>query len=587
LAQLPIVDSFETSKEFIQQLTAHFPGKFLVFADSRKQVETLAAACRQLCQDGDDEEPENDETSPLGNFPVLPYRAGLEASDSAAIQQSLKSGMLKGVICTSAMELGVDIGAIDLVVMLNIPATMKSFWQRLGRTGRKNGGICLVIDSRNRLDWNSLRKYLSRPTEINRLYLQNRYAQYSHALCAAAEIAQINGSLKRSRFSSLPAEFTSFLENELNPTQPLPADLYTFKQDAQDKPHYQFPLRTCGELEYKVKTQRGLGAGELTQSQLMKEAYPGAVYMYMAKPYRVLRTNRHREIIVASEKYYQTQPIIFAKALPDFKNGIIQMKSSRQGFIAEVDIQVLTKITGFKEKRGPKDITHNYGVDSQYSQNPLVRFIRTTGVCLSLTDNPEFDDDVIDTIRGAYCTLHGIQSIDVGVCLFHSDLGRTEASGIRLYDNTNGSLRLTSHFFNDARQILEIVAEKERNKQNVLVSNSLQSVAKSIENFTQCKNSRCLALYQSNTHLDEAELTDWQTIIAPEQTAILHSNEGPKEVYVMEHVYTPKGLMYRLKHAKDSVRWMVESHCLEPIAGTTHTLLYNCMTGECREIDRE
>jgi len=366
----------------------------------------------------------------------------------------------------------------------------------------------------------------------------------------------------------------------------VPADLYTFKQEAQEKPQYQFPLRTCGELEYKVKTLRGLGAGELTQSQLMREAYPGAVYMYMAKPYRVVRMNRHREVIVANERYYQTQPITFAKALPDFKNGAIQIKASKQGFIAEVEIQVLTRVTGFKEKRGPKDITHNYGIDSIYSQNAIVRFIRTTGVCLSLSDNPALDDGVIETIRDTYCSSHGIQCSDVGVCLFRTEDGpamHKEACGICLYDNTNGSLRLTSRFYANAAEIIRVVSKKESIERNSELAVILESVAKTIEKF-QTANAACLD--ELSVNLDQIDTTEWQTIIAPQQKAIFHSNEGPKEVDIINYIYTPKGLHYRLNHPESSVRWMVESHYLEPIAGITQMCLYNIMTGECHEIEK-
>ena len=61
---------------------------------------------------------------------VLPYRAGYESEDRNDIQNALATGDLAGVVSTSAMELGLDIGEIDLTVLLNEPTSAKAFWQR-------------------------------------------------------------------------------------------------------------------------------------------------------------------------------------------------------------------------------------------------------------------------------------------------------------------------------------------------------------------------------------------------------------------------------------------------------------------------
>lgn len=68
---------------------------------------------------------------------MLPYRAGYETTDRHATQKALAHGTLAGVVFTSALELGLDIGDLDLVVLLNTPPTLKSFRQRIGRAGRR------------------------------------------------------------------------------------------------------------------------------------------------------------------------------------------------------------------------------------------------------------------------------------------------------------------------------------------------------------------------------------------------------------------------------------------------------------------
>ena len=87
--------------------------------------------------------------------------------------------------------MGLDIGEIDLVLLLDTPTSMKSFWQSVGRAGRRNHGICAILDGRQVIGVRDegLADYLARHIEPNWLYLHNRYAQYTNALCAAAEIA--------------------------------------------------------------------------------------------------------------------------------------------------------------------------------------------------------------------------------------------------------------------------------------------------------------------------------------------------------------------------------------------------------------
>lgn len=55
-------------------------------------------------------------------------------------------GELAGVVATSAMDLGIDIGDAEVVLLLDVPLWVKSFWQRIGRAGRKGHSVCVVID---------------------------------------------------------------------------------------------------------------------------------------------------------------------------------------------------------------------------------------------------------------------------------------------------------------------------------------------------------------------------------------------------------------------------------------------------------
>ena len=256
-------DSFDSAVGLLVELARSHGGRFLVFADSRIQVETLTAACHRELEAASSPEVEGPEhpqptiTGPGPSLPILPYRAGYESKDRREIQASLAAGRLRGVVSTSALELGLDIGEIDLVLLLDTPPSMKSFWQRLGRAGRREPGTCVIIDSKSAIGNHEgvLAEYLKRPVEPNRLYVQNRYIQFTNALCAAQEIAQVGTGIDLGPFDSLPDEFRRFVDNELNPIESVAQDLYPLKQAGQAGPHREFPLRNGIEKNFRVITQ--------------------------------------------------------------------------------------------------------------------------------------------------------------------------------------------------------------------------------------------------------------------------------------------------------------------------------------------
>jgi DEAD/DEAH box helicase domain-containing protein len=128
--------------ELLKRISELNEARFLAFGDSRKMVERIVAATfRQRTSPsndaGTDGETEiNDEEFPLDSeipsLPrILPYRAGYEAEDRREIQFALSHGGLSGVVATSALELGLDIGEIRIVLLLNSPPSVKSLLQRL------------------------------------------------------------------------------------------------------------------------------------------------------------------------------------------------------------------------------------------------------------------------------------------------------------------------------------------------------------------------------------------------------------------------------------------------------------------------
>lgn len=106
----------------------------LVFANSRLHTEILLTYLQQA----NPQLPGTPET-------IRGYRGGYLPNERREIERGLREGRIRGVVSTSAMELGIDVGSLDSVVMAGYPGTIAATWQRAGRAGRRSGSSCAVL----------------------------------------------------------------------------------------------------------------------------------------------------------------------------------------------------------------------------------------------------------------------------------------------------------------------------------------------------------------------------------------------------------------------------------------------------------
>ncbi len=98
----------------------------LVFANSRLATEILVTYLKDAVERG-----------PLPGDAVRGYRGGYLPQERREIERKLRDGEIRAVVATNALELGIDIGSLDAVVMAGYPGTIASTWQRAGRAGRR------------------------------------------------------------------------------------------------------------------------------------------------------------------------------------------------------------------------------------------------------------------------------------------------------------------------------------------------------------------------------------------------------------------------------------------------------------------
>lgn len=152
----------------------------LVFTGSRKAAEVIAANARSRIADD------------LGGG-IRAYRAGYLAAERRALEEGLRTGEIRGLVSTSALEVGIDIAGLDAVVLAGYPGTMASMWQRLGRAGRGDAAaVGVLVASDNPMDQYLVHhpeELLTRSAEDAIIDPANPYLLGPHLRCAAHEAA--------------------------------------------------------------------------------------------------------------------------------------------------------------------------------------------------------------------------------------------------------------------------------------------------------------------------------------------------------------------------------------------------------------
>jgi len=154
----------------------------LCFTISRKMAEIIAMWTKR----------ELNETRPDLVDRITAYRSGYLAEERRKIEKGLKTGNLVGVTCTNALELGVDIGSLDCVIISGYPGTMISTWQQAGRAGRaENESLVVMVAFENALDQYLMKhpEFLFHKSHENAVIdLQNKKITRGHLLCAIKEL---------------------------------------------------------------------------------------------------------------------------------------------------------------------------------------------------------------------------------------------------------------------------------------------------------------------------------------------------------------------------------------------------------------
>ncbi len=290
----PIVESVRLANEFIDQNI-----QFLIFTRSRKSVEHTLRAI-------------NNRTG-IDTNQLRGYRSGYLANERRQIENKLRYGQIRGVVSTNALELGIDIGGIDAVIMAGYPGSIASTRQQAGRTSRHAGeSLAILVASNSPLDQYLIQNpdyfFLSSP-EKALINPNNLLILLHHLRCAAFELPFSNADHFGSLDTSLLNSLLQFLVDE--GVLYSVGDKYYWMADKY--PAQDISLRTATTDSVLLVSENEEGRkiiGQTDKNSAHWMVPPGAVYLHDWDSYLVkdLDLEKNLAILKQAELDYFTEP---------------------------------------------------------------------------------------------------------------------------------------------------------------------------------------------------------------------------------------------------------------------------------------
>jgi DEAD/DEAH box helicase domain-containing protein len=334
----------------------------LVFIDSRREIEVLYLnILKRLDELGLDEYTSK----------VKTYRAGYQEFERREIENALAKGDAVVVLSTGALEMGIDIGEVDCVVVKGFPGTLAALWQRFGRAGRRGKtAYNYFIAKRSVLD----QYYLKNPEEIFSRGVEepvispnNREILKKHITAMAKEMPITGDDIVRLGDDGYQI-LTSLLKERL-----LVADLGRGIIEVRKDFNSFFDIRSAGGGVYKVvdvKSNRVIG--ELNQEYVFYEGYEGATYIHLGKMYVIVDVDEDKKIVYVGEN----KQSYYTRALASSEVSIINEERSKKVRDMEVkfgEVEVTSQIDSYNKV----DIETGQVIGTVYLEKPVVKTYRT------------------------------------------------------------------------------------------------------------------------------------------------------------------------------------------------------------------
>ncbi|HET6782783.1 MAG TPA: DEAD/DEAH box helicase [Pseudoxanthomonas sp.] len=375
--------------------------KTLVFAQTRLMVEVLTKYLKDVF-DHDPRKPPR----------IRAYRGGYLPTERREAERAMRAGSIDGIIATSALELGVDIGSLDVVVLNGYPGTVAATWQRFGRAGRRQQpSLGVLVASSQPLDQYVVRHpdfFADAPPEHARIAPDQPLILFDHIRCGSFELPFVVDE----PFG--PIDPAVYLE-ALAETEVVHREGERWEWIADSYPAQAVSLRSVADGNFVVvdKTDgRQTILCEVDYSAAALTLYEGAIHMVQSTPYQVERLDweGRKAYVTRTHVDYYTDSIDFTKlkVLERFEACEAGGGDSIHG-----EVHVVRRVAGYKKIRYYTHENIGYGPVNLPDQE-----LHTTAVWWQLPQSVLLKafasrQDALDGFLGAAYALHVVATVAV------------------------------------------------------------------------------------------------------------------------------------------------------------------------------
>jgi DEAD/DEAH box helicase domain-containing protein len=306
----------------------------IVYTQSRKLTELIALWAGK-------------QTGPFAHR-ISAYRAGLLPEERRIIESRLASGDLLAVVSTSALELGIDIGDLDLCILVGYPGTIVSTLQRGGRVGRSGQEAAMImVAGEDALDQYFIRNpdhLLNREPEPAVVNPYNPIIMEKHVICAAAEQPV---KIDESYISDPIRDSVIQLEKNGELLKSADGKVYYSKLKA---PHRNIDLRGTGKRYSIIDGETDRFIGEMDDYRVFREAHPGAVYLHRGETYHI----EHLDLDTGTVKAVKARLNYYTKVRSFTETEILEIKSEKSVYGTRFFfgcLRVTDQVTGYEKWR--------------------------------------------------------------------------------------------------------------------------------------------------------------------------------------------------------------------------------------------
>lgn len=392
---------------------------------------------------------------------ISAYRAGFLPEERRQIEARMASGELLAVVSTSALELGIDIGGLDVCILVGYPGTIMSTLQRGGRVGRAQQESAVVLvageDALDQYFMSHPEDFFSRPAEKAVVNPWNEVILARHLECAAAELPL---SARDPWLAPAPAQ-EALRDLAARGRLLLSADGSQWLA-ARKRPQRLVDLRGTGR-SFVIEDSEGTVIGSVDGFRAWRETHAGAVYLHRGRSYVI------EEMDPAAGRVRARQAKVdwFTRVRGHKSTDILEELERRplgRGVVCRGRLRIIDTITGY-EKRSTRD---NRLLTIVPLEAPPQIF-ETEGLWYVIPEScrRRLEEDFVHFMGSIHACEHtAIGMLPLLVMADRNDFGgisiplhpQTGLACVFIYDGLPGGAGLTRQAFGHARELLEVCA---------------------------------------------------------------------------------------------------------------------------------